>query len=211
MLNLTIKLALRSSRLACGILFVLAHATHAQTLMFDAFDDCDDVEWRRIDGFNGKPWGPTQYELVPEASGDSCSYRLASSDIVTDSGELFSGYTYSAWQPAVSSDYDNGYVRLRAVIETQGTGVGIGMRNVGSAYTMGLNSANGHAWIVLADGTATPASLDGIAYQSGYFSQADTWWLQAGADGPDFSLKYWKAGEPEPLLPQLTATDETFG
>ena len=197
---------------ACSVfqLAVFAPSCSAQPLMYDSFDECDDLNWKRVDGTAGQNWGPGIYEFVPEANGLSCAYRLASNGTIAAGASAFDGHLFSVWPESIDPIYNDGFVRLQTQVETMGTEVLVGMRNGGRGtptFSVITRDSTLSSRITLRS-PKTPCGWR-VFHPRGLANNRPHWWLQAGTVGDQLTLKFWQDGDPEPLRPQISVTDNT--
>jgi hypothetical protein len=186
---------------SAGLMFSVclgSGASHAQTILIDDFNDCNDDGWTRDQIGAVGTWDPG-FMHEPDSS---CAYRLAAEE--EGSGTLVG----AAWDGAEDPVFSNGFFRATVRAETPETAFLMAIRNqnppvFGDAYVLLVNLRKQSMSLekVVGFGTLAQTDLE--------MNPNEDWYIEIGAVGDQLSAKAWPVGDPEPA-PQLTVTDPTF-
>ena len=183
-------------------------AAPVQAELIDDFNDGNDDGWSHFDGFEGTPWGPTIYDA------SSGQYVISSTQPLPPLRQpVVTGtfWTESIGDPSFSTGFWTTMIRA----DNAAT-------NLASAMRFDLVNGTGYVFIVdITQDTIGIVRVDNgsaILLVAGFFKllPGQDYLLQAGVVGPDLSrganlsLKIWAVGDPEPIDPQLTASDFSY-
>lgn len=172
-----------------------ASAASAQIIFSDDFESGTDAKWTRIDLIGGTSYsaagGRYQLESVPLPA---LPFTVATGSGISDSVTSPSLFAHGRFR--ASFRMDNAETSVTFAIRTDAAG------SIGYALSMN-NIENGIGISILPSTTNTvwaPFTVEeGVEYI-----------MEASFFGTSLGLKAWAAGDPEPLLPQLTLSDSTW-
>jgi hypothetical protein len=187
-------------------------------ILIDNFNDGNDDGWFHIDEIADQPFGPAIFDA---SSGE---YRLGSTGLITDPGELRTSDMASLWAPSSDPVYSNGFLRTRFRVTGNSTSTTFAMRaspdinGDWSWYAFGAVSSD--RGFPLPRG-ANPGGVvffekiepGGETYERRFYPPVDVphlnedRMLEAGVVGDRITMKWWRAGDPEPAEPQFQWTD----
>lgn len=193
--------------LVCLVALSIAMLTltaQAQTIMSDTFSDGNDDGWEHNDLFDRFGLGTTIYDAK------SFEYVVASAQPlpVLDSAVGTGAY----WTQSLSDpQYSDGLLRAKVRFDNEITSVFTVFRHdptLGNGYAFAVNNSLNRIYL---------DRWENFSGQRGGLAAADFdpivgeyYILEGGGFGPNLSLKYWRDGDPQPALPQLTAVDSTY-
>ncbi|MCZ6735823.1 MAG: hypothetical protein O7C65_08545, partial [Planctomycetota bacterium] len=183
-------------------------AAPVQAELIDDFNDGNDDGWSHFDGLQGTPWGPTIYDA------SSGQYVISSTQPLPPLRQpVVTGtfWTESIGDPSFSTGFWTTMIRA----DNAATNLASAMR---------FDLVNGNGYVFIADITQDTIGIvrvdngSAILLVAGFFKllPGQDYLLQAGVVGPDLSrganlsLKIWAVGDPEPIDPQLTASDFSY-
>ena len=180
----------------------LAAGASAQWILIDDFNAGHDDAWTHVDLLEGTPWGPTIYDA------STFEYHISSTESIPPQGYYL--WTGAFWTESADNwRYSEGIVRAKIRMDTAATHPFLGMRvddELQNGYAFACNYAYDYIRILLMQ--------NGLLFvlDEGYFvlDEGKNYILEAGAIGPNLSLKIWEEGDPIPPDPQLTAVHSTF-
>ena len=180
----------------CSVcLFGEVRAASMCTLLDDFSDGLDG--WHFVDRSETEAFGPGIFSVVSEA------LHLETTGILPTNS--FGTSLQAHWTDSVT----DGYLRAKFSADTRGSHPSLMWRATQPKvlYVFWAVSDAGRFDIVRFnnDGPGTRLAEVNLGFREG-----EDWMMEAGAVGNQLSLKAWRVGEPEPLLPQLTAVDSTF-
>ncbi len=183
-------------------------AAPVQAELIDDFNDGNDKGWSHFDGLQGTPWGPTIYDA------SSGQYVISSTQPLPPLRQpVVTGtfWTESIGDPSFSTGFWTTMIRA----DNAATNLASAMR---------FDLVNGNGYVFIADITQDTIGIvrvdngSAIILVAGIFEllPEQDYLLQVGVMGPDLSrganlsLKIWAVGDPEPIDPQLTASDFSY-
>jgi hypothetical protein len=186
---------------------ISARPSFGEMLLHD-FNDATLGDWINVEDFAaGSPFGPTQTsfvngELVIGSNGPAPTYY--------DDPASFFRVT---WGPSIdSTSFTNGYVRATvSPLQSEAIGglvlrAGVDPNEVD--YEFWRDARLGSFWFGRWEKNTeifeVLASTDDFAEP---YVAGEQWIIEAGIVDSEISIKYWRPGEPEPAVPQLTASD----
>ena len=120
-----------------------------------------------------------------------------------------SGVLGLAWGPSfVDPAYGNGFVRTRVKVGENST-AGFGFRfdlNQFAGYVFSMS--DGRGFELTENEPFNSVAVHAIPDLDP--APGEWWWMEGGGVGDELSLKVWRDGEPEPSVPQLQITDDTY-
>lgn len=207
----------------------------AQTFLLDRFDGGVGPNWLLQDfnvhfaedgmpvlGESGepipRPWGPGVFDTSSGALNMRTTGLLAPrdpSDPEYEYSAFETGNMAALWLPsAADARFSNGIARSTLQINSRANAGALWLRGsleTSSVYVLGGgvrgDGSRGEFSVSVFDEGAPvrSQSIPGLA-----IAQGEEWNMEASAIGGFLSLKVWQSGEPEPLLPQLSVSDQTL-
>ena len=202
MLSQLTRRALGWPALATALTLACVFTAPAATI--DNFDDGDDVGWTHIDVLDMYGLGPTIYDA------SSGAYHIASGNPLPPTPSLVG--TGSLWTPSAADPYySDGLLRMRFTTDNL-------ISNPFGAMRMDPILGNYYTFFAIPEGAGTIGisrvtgltDSDDLVSMDYAITPGQWYWMEAGAVGNTLTLKVWAEGTTEPVLPQLTTTDDAF-
>ena len=192
-----------SCLVVCFLVTGLPVGALGQTVIpIDDFNDGNDEGWRRVDTTVGQPWGPGTFDA------SSGAYLLQGAGPVPPDDPA-DGLLVSEWNMSADPLFSNGYLRFKVKVNEKNTAAFVAMREDLSTFSsdvFGVNTGPDYFQFFI-DSYENFTPIAAISQEGPPYEPDQEWMMEAGAVGNLLSLKYWKVGDPEPAVPQLTAPD----
>lgn len=168
-------------------------------ILIDDFNDGNDKGWTHVDTTVGQPWGPGIYDA------SSGAYLLQGGSPAPPEDPA-DGLLLSEADVTDDPLYNDGHLRFKVRVNEKNTSAFVVLRgdlSTMSGYVMGMNTELDYVRFLIqpfVNFVPQPgASVDGPKYEAN-----QDWMFEAGAVGDLLTLKAWKAGDPEPMAPQIS-------
>ena len=168
----------------------------------DDFNDGNDDGWSPLDTTDGKPFGPGTFDA------SSGSYLLQGGG-PSPPDDPADGLLVSEWDMSADPLFSNGYLRFKVKVNEKNTSAFVAMREDLSTFSSDVFAVNTELdnFRFLIQQVENFVLLPPVIVEGPPYEPNIEWMMEAGAVGSQLSLKYWKVGDPEPALPQVTAPD----